>query len=1034
MVLDGKGDYVRVPDNGEHGSLDFHQGDPITIEAWIRLDSIRNGQNVYIVGKGRTHLLKARENQNFALRMRGVSDEARLSFLFRSQASESDPSQWHRWTTSGGIRADGIWHHVAISYRFGDSKTIKGYLDGKSAKGKWDMDGPTDRAPVVDDDELWIGSSMGGSGSNSFCGAIDELLISRKLVPGDEFKKRRVPISHAPKAPASGLSANRVHVRLYEDVGSEAAWPMRSLEPLVEYEQNGFGFSKIPYAYGRGGVRRDWSGPVMMLAMAELSLGEGDVQWMLRAGGLSRLWINDEVVLDTPAHLKSASGHGAVKAVDPADPWLRPPRPGHFEESTTHHSSGTITLALETMIGGKSIRYEPGEILVAYRTDPAEQWQLVRFDQATELTDSGWLRYAADHESQVQAVDDAERRRAASKEDEYWSSRHEEAKRFVASLPQLDVPSKSNDNAIDYFIQSQLNNQTLTGQTSDHEFIRRLYLDCLGVVPSVSELEWFVSQKGNSKQRRARLIDRVLTDSRWADHWTSYWMDVLAENPNVLKPTLNNTGPFRFYLNDVLRDNVAIDRWVSVLLRMEGSKLGGGPAGFAMAAQNDVPMAAKAHVATSAFLGANMKCARCHDAPYHEWTQKDLFGLAAMLKREPIKVPATSSVPKEFFGEEDPEDSLITLSLSPGDSVDPSWSLASYPTIDASNSQSDDEEVDTRDLFAEQLTRPQNQQFSKTIVNRLWKQFLGEGLVEPVDDWEGAEPSHPELLEYLARELASNEFDVKHVAKLILNSDTYGRTSSHREIRSEPQERRFASPRARRMSAEQIVDSMHVVIGRPMDCDELTFDPEARMKPTAQNNLGRPARAWQLTSLSNERDRPALSLPRAAAVTECLEAFGWKASRQEPVNHRPSEPNVIQPGILANGLLSIQLTRLTDEDELTQVAIRAKSAEQLVEHLFQRFLTREPTPNERKRFVRLLKLDFDSRMLENPSPPETPIREPFVSWANHLHPDATDVRLREAERLRQGPTPSRLLDSNWRERLEDAVWALINTPEFIHLP
>ncbi len=102
-------------------------------------------------------------------------------------------------------------------------------------------------------------------------------------------------------------------------------------------------------------------------------------------------------------------------------------------------------------------------------------------------------------------------------------------------------------------------------------------------------------------------------------------MDVLAENPNVLKPSLNNSGPFRWYLYDVMRDNVAVDRWVTGLLRMEGSELSGGPAGFGMATQNDVPMAAKAHIVASAFLGANMKCARCHDAPYHDWTQKDLF-------------------------------------------------------------------------------------------------------------------------------------------------------------------------------------------------------------------------------------------------------------------------------------------------------------------------------------------------------------------------------------------------------------------------
>jgi hypothetical protein len=236
------------------------------------------------------------------------------------------------------------------------------------------------------------------------------------------------------------------------------------------------------------------------------------------------------------------------------------------------------------------------------------------------------------------------------------------------------------------------------------------------------------------------------------------------------------------------------------------------------------------------------------------------------------------------------------------------------------------------------------------------------------------------------------------------------------------------------MTAEQLVDSMHVAVGQSINSDELTFDPEARLKPKTHGNLGRARRAWQLASLSNERDRPALSLPRAAALCECLEAFGWKGTRQEPINHRATEANVLQPGILASGLLSIQLTRLTDDQSLTTACIEAESPDALVDHLFERFLTRRPTPTERDRFGELLAEGFEDRVLASPLLAETPIREPPVSWANHLHPDATEIRLRESERLRDGPTPSRRLATAWRERVEDAVWALINTPEFQFVP
>ena len=90
-----------------------------------------------------------------------------------------------------------------------------------------------------------------------------------------------------------------------------------------------------------------------------------------------------------------------------------------------------------------------------------------------------------------------------------------------------------------------------------------------------------------------------------------------------------------------------------------------------------------------------------------------------------------------------------------------------------------------------------------------------------------------------------------------------------------------------------------------------------------------------------------------------------------------------------------------------------------------------PTSQERQRFAEVIGQGFDSRVLSTPLPPETPIREPYVSWANHLSAEATDVRLRESERLRMGPPASRWLESDWRQRAEDVVWALMNTPEFL---
>lgn len=1055
LLLDGKGDYVRIADDAEHGSLDFLQGDPITLEAWVRLDQISSGQNVYVVGKGRTHRDGPKNNQNYALRLRSVGGQAALSFLFRSQGTDEQPGDWHRWTSKSGMQLDGMWHHVAVTYRFGEPESIRGVLNGNSLSGSWDMGGPTKRPPVVDDDDVWIGSSMGAASGSSFQGALDDVVIARRITPVEEYAKRRIVILHPPSPPVGGLVEGAVAVTLYENVGSNSVMPSRLPSPLVQYTQSAFGFSQVPVPYSLDGVRRDWKGPSLLVAMAEIDLPAGELQWMLRAGGLSRVWIGGELVAETPKHLGNTNGHGEVEPYTESDPWLRPLRPGHREEIVTHSTTGGSTVvALQSMIGGKGYRYEAGEITLAHRTNDSQAWQLLSLDRVISLTDEDWAEYEREHQAAIQRVDDRQRRASAAAEDAVWLQRHQQARQFIRQLDPIELPndrveggrlegdefthdsikSEPASQVIDQLIDAGLRAADAwderTAITSDRQFLRRLYLDCVGVVPSPEELRAFEALSSDPIERRAKVIDHVLEDPRWAGHWTAYWMDVLGENASVLKPSLNNSGPFRWFLYDKLRDNVAVDRWVTGLLKMEGSKLFGGSAGFAMAAENDVPMAAKAHVATSAFLGVNMKCARCHDAPYHDWTQRDLFSLAAMLERKPLKVPVTSSVPAEFFDNEEASESLITLSIAAGDQIEPNWSLNRY-TADAPSDQLPE---DPRHRFAYQLTRVENRQFAKTIVNRLWKQLLGQGIVEPVEDWEGADPSHPKLLEFLARQLVAADFDFKHVARLILHSNAYQRQSIDAPIQRDETKRRFAAPRMRRMTAEQLVDSMHAVVGRAMNCDELTFDPEARMKPTAQNNLGKPRRAWQLTSLSNERDRPALSLPRAAAVAECMEAFGWTGSRQEPTNHRQVEPNVIQPGVLANGLLSIQLTIVADGDHVAGDAIAAESVDALVSRLFERFLTRQPTASERTQFSSVLRPGFEGRVLEIPLLPETPIREPNVSWANHLHPVATEVRLRQAERLRVGPMPSRLLQSAWRQQLEDVVWALVNTPEFLFIP
>lgn len=561
--------------------------------------------------------------------------------------------------------------------------------------------------------------------------------------------------------------------------------------------------------------------------------------------------------------------------------------------------------------------------------------------------------------------------------------------------------------------------------TTDEEFLRRVYLDLIGTVPTLTEARTFLADRDPLK--REKLIDRLLSDPRGADAWVPYWQDVLAENPNIVNPTLNNTGPFRWWLYDVFRDGKPWDVAVTELVMMEGSTLGGGPAGFGMAAQNDAPMAAKAGILASAFLGTEMKCARCHDAPYHPVTQADLFHLAAMLDRKPVSVPASSTVPTSKLSRKP----LVKVALKAGEKLDPRWTLTKL--LDAENTPPlpPGLENDSRARLAALITSPANERFAEVMVNRVWRRFMGRGLVEPPHDWNQAKSSHPDLLKWLAREFVASGYSIQHVTRLVMTSHAYQRqASSDRDAF-----RLFAAPAKRRLGPEVLADSLHDAFGQGYDTDIICFDLDGIRPWSMGGNYGVPRRAWQFPYLSNDRDRPTLSLPKAAAVTELLAAYGWDGNRQSPVTDRASEPTILQPALLANGDAARRLTKLTDDSELTNMCLGTKSPVELVDDLFLRTLSRYPRPDERAAFVTLLSPGFETRHVAGPFPPAPPRpTQPYASWAHHHADEAVRIKHAENEAVRRGPHPTTRLNAEWRERAEDAVWALLNSPELVFFP
>ena len=838
--------------------------------------------------------------------------------------------------------------------------------------------------------------------------------------------------------------AGSVQVEIFEGMPDRTSWDFPRPAPSERYSEPAFGFATLPAKYSARGVKVDRECPFLFRASANIQLPKGQHRLLLRARTGSRLFVDEKVILSTPFPNLNADGHEEVPEVPVAvAPEIRYLRPGHAESVTNFVADGANHLfVLEALVGTKGRRPELGELCVSVCSGGETSFALLGSGGKILLTEEGWNAYEVGRRAHFKAEDRQRRERAAAEEAKYWAWRHQLARQEMAEcqVPASRPPEVSAampvHNDVDRFIGARLEAAGARPGPllDDYSFLRRVTLDTTGLTPTPEEIEVFRRDASSSRERRARVIERLLGQPGWADHWVSYWQDVLAENPGILKPMLNNTGPFRWWIYESLADNKPMDRFASELILMEGSVYYGGPAGFGLATDNDVPMAQKAQIVAQAFLGMQMQCARCHDAPYHDFKQKDLFSLAAMLKREPQQVPLSSSIPTNaniVVGR------LVKVTLKPGSKVEPDWPfheiLANDLPAGVLRSAGD-----PREKLAALITDPRNGRFAKVLVNRVWKRYLGWGLVEPVDDWETAQPSHPALLDYLARELVTHDYDLKHLARLILNSHTY-----QREVRPEgsldqkPGERLFASPARRRMTAEQVVDSVFAAVGKSFNAEELNMDVDGRRPVKDFNNLGRPVRAWEFASLSNERDRPALAMPKAQPIVDLLAMFGWRESRQSPQTVRDHAANVLQPAALANGVLGNgRVARLSDDSALTALCLQDRPLLDLIGAVFLRVLSRPPREAEVSAFTALLEPGYAQRRLQ-PSGSQAqkssgPARA--VSWANHLNPEATRIKQAMERQARAGDAPTERLRAEWRERMEDMVWALVNSPEFVFVP
>ncbi|MFM8890600.1 MAG: DUF1549 domain-containing protein, partial [Planctomycetia bacterium] len=506
----------------------------------------------------------------------------------------------------------------------------------------WDLGA----AVVVDDDEVWIGSSMGGGEANTFSGGLDNVAVHRRTLTADRIAARWRVNEDVPAFPEVALSPvpdGMVLFELVEGIPDTGGWRLAPREPSESFTRDTFALVDLPHRYDDAGLRVDRRLPLVMRARATVTIPPGPQSLRLRARGEARILLDGKEVATLAGPGQRTDGHEPMFTPERSGPdGIRFVQPGDREAVVAlAGDGGRHAVHVEVKVGRRGRRPEIGEFSVSLGP-PGAVPTVVGFAPhaaAVTLTDSGWPILESRLVTEAAAANTQTRRTAAARQAEAWDRRHAEARRIVAQEPPVSVPAVPADrpdiaaatfNEIDRFVNARLVAAGVTpaAVVDDAAFIRRLSLDVRGVIPTPDEIRRFLADgpapaptnhAANDSAHvvpdsRRRLVEAFLADPRWADHWVAFWQDLLAENPNLVNPTLNNTGPFRFFVHESFLDRRPIDRFVTELIMMEGSRHFGGPGGFGLATENDVPMAAKAHIIGRAFLGLELGCARCHDA------------------------------------------------------------------------------------------------------------------------------------------------------------------------------------------------------------------------------------------------------------------------------------------------------------------------------------------------------------------------------------------------------------------------------------
>jgi hypothetical protein len=472
----------------------------------------------------------------------------------------------------------------------------------------------------------------------------------------------------------------------------------------------------------------------------------------------------------------------------------------------------------------------------------------------------------------------------------------------LVEVPNFQAVAVPEENPIDRAVFAKLNRMRIAPSElcTDEEFIRRVYLDTIGVLPKPEETRAFLDDQ--SLDRRAKVIESLLKRAEFNDFWALKFADVLRSNSRLIQA--KGAQIFHRWIRDAIQRRMPLDQFVVALLTAEGSSFRNPAANYFRISRDPEN---STETTAQLFLGVRIQCAKCHNHPFERWTQDDYYGFAAFFAGVRQKKGAV------------PEDEVIVASER-GEVRQPRTGQVMKPKAlggPVFEESKDDAggKSQRRAILAKWLTSPENPYFAKSLANRIWYHLLGRGVVEPVDDFRDSNPPcNDELLDALAQELVQSGYDLRSLVRVILNSRTYQLSARPNELNADDSIY-FSHAITKLLPAEVLLDAISTVTA----------------SATTFNNMPAGARATQIAD--GQVDNP------------FLKTFGRPARELACECERESDSNLSQALQLIGG--STVNGKLRDDNgRMAELAKSARPPEEITRELYMIALGREPNATE----------------------------------------------------------------------------------------